>query len=94
MSSAFISLVKRISSQRLCLLLALGAAATMVACGIQDTSDQSMEADEPWNWSEEFVRSAVDQVRAGRDLNPDSWPGGAKVAVLLSYDVDLSLIHI
>ena len=88
MSSAFISLVKRISSQRLCLFLALGAAATMVACGIQDTSDQSMEADEPWNWSEEFVRSAVDQVRAGRDLNPDSWPGGAKVAVLLSYDVD------
>ena len=88
MSSAFISLVKRISSQRLCRFLALGAAATMVACGIQDTSDQSMEADEPWNWSEEFVRSAVDQVRAGRDLNPDSWPGGAKVAVLLSYDVD------
>ncbi len=88
MSSSFISLVKRISSQRLCLFLALGAAATMVACGIQDTSDQSMEPDEPWNWSEEFVRSAVDQVRAGRDLNPDSWPGGARVAVLLSYDVD------
>ena len=88
MSSSFISLVKRISSQRLCLFLALGATAAMVACGIQDTSDQSMEADEPWNWSDEFVRSAVDQVRAGRDLNPDSWPGGARVAVLLSYDVD------
>ena len=43
---------------------------------------------EPWNWSEEIVQSAVNQVRAGRDLNPPSWPGGAQVAVLLSFDVD------
>jgi len=43
---------------------------------------------EPWDWSEETVRSAVNQVRAGRDLNPSSWPGGARVAVLLSFDVD------
>jgi len=27
-------------------------------------------------------------VRAGRDLTPESWPGGARVAVLLSFDVD------
>jgi len=43
---------------------------------------------DPWDWSDEFVHSAVNQVRAGRDLNPSSWPGGAKVAVLLSFDVD------
>ena len=43
---------------------------------------------QPWNWSDEFVRSQVNQVRAGRNLNPDSWPGGARVAVLLSFDVD------
>ena len=43
---------------------------------------------EPWNWSEEFVRDAVDDVRAGRDLTPTSWPNGARVAVLLSFDVD------
>ena len=43
---------------------------------------------EPWNWSEEEVRAAVGQVRAGRDLNPEAWPGGARVAVLLSFDVD------
>ena len=42
----------------------------------------------PWNWSDEYVKSQVNQVRAGRDLNPESWPGGAKVAVLFSYDVD------
>lgn len=45
-------------------------------------------AAEPWNWSESFVREAVGAVRAGRDLNPSSWPGGARVAVLMSFDVD------
>jgi len=42
----------------------------------------------PWDWPEERVRSVVNQVRAGRDLTPTSWPGGARVAVLLSFDVD------
>lgn len=42
----------------------------------------------PWDWPEEQVRSIVNQVRAGRDLTPSSWPGGARVAVLLSFDVD------
>jgi peptidoglycan/xylan/chitin deacetylase (PgdA/CDA1 family) len=47
-----------------------------------------MPGAEPWNWSDEYVHAAVDQVRAGRDLNPASWPNGARVAVLLSFDVD------
>ena len=42
----------------------------------------------PWQWSEARVFEAVDRVRAGRSLNPDEWPGGARVAVLLSFDVD------
>jgi peptidoglycan/xylan/chitin deacetylase (PgdA/CDA1 family) len=42
----------------------------------------------PWDWPEEYVREAVNAVRAGRDLTPDAWPGGARVAVLLSFDVD------
>jgi peptidoglycan/xylan/chitin deacetylase (PgdA/CDA1 family) len=46
-------------------------------------------AEEPsWAWSEDRVTQAVNRVRAGRDLNPQSWPGGARVAVLLSFDVD------
>ncbi|HJN96526.1 MAG TPA: polysaccharide deacetylase [Gammaproteobacteria bacterium] len=48
---------------------------------------------EPWNWSDEYVFSQVNQVRAGRDLTPDSWPGGARVAVLLSFDVDNETIQ-
>lgn len=43
---------------------------------------------EPWNWSDDYVHSVVNQVRAGRDLNPSSWPGDTRVAVLLSFDVD------
>lgn len=42
----------------------------------------------PWHWTEEQVFEAVERVRAGRDLNPDHWPGGNRVAVLLSFDVD------
>ena len=63
----------------------------MVIAGIMSgtlPSTLAQNTSEPWNWSEEYVVSQVNQVRAGRDLNPDSWPGGARVAVLLSYDVD------
>jgi len=64
-------------------------ALTIAACTVPDAPAQSaQDPAEPWNWSEEFVRTEVNHVRAGRDLNPDSWPGGARVAVLLSYDVD------
>ena len=42
----------------------------------------------PWQWPEERVFNEVNKVRAGRDLNPDSWPDGGRVAVLLSFDVD------
>ncbi|MDX1393783.1 MAG: polysaccharide deacetylase [Gemmatimonadota bacterium] len=42
----------------------------------------------PWEWPEERVFAEVERVRAGRDLNPASWPNGARVAVLLSFDVD------
>ena len=45
-----------------------------------------------WEWSEEQINAAVNKVRAGRDLNPDNWPGGARVAVLLSFDVDNATI--
>ena len=41
-----------------------------------------------WKWSMDSVRTVVNAVRAGRNLNPRSWPGGAHVAVLLSFDVD------
>jgi peptidoglycan-N-acetylglucosamine deacetylase len=44
--------------------------------------------DAPWRWPEARWRQAVDKVRAGRPLTPATWPGGAQVAVALSFDVD------
>ncbi len=50
----------------------------------------SMAQDEvpAWEWTDEQIEAAVNKVRAGRDLTPASWPGDARVAVLLSFDVD------
>lgn len=42
---------------------------------------------EPWQWDEPIWRAHVDRVRAGRRLAP-AWPGGARVAVALSFDSD------
>ena len=41
-----------------------------------------------WQWSTDTVFKVVNAVRAGRSLAPKAWPGGARVAVLLSFDVD------
>lgn len=42
----------------------------------------------PWEWSEAEWRAKVERVRAGRSYRPDSWPGGARCAIALSFDVD------
>ncbi len=75
---------KRLLVSALPVLLVTAVAARCFAQTPGDTVDSA----EPWNWSESFVREAVDQVRAGRDLTPAEWPGGARVAVLFSFDVD------
>ncbi|RSD20792.1 polysaccharide deacetylase family protein [Amycolatopsis eburnea] len=43
---------------------------------------------QPWQWDEATWRGHVEHVRAGRPLRPAAWPGGAKVAVALSFDSD------
>ncbi len=42
----------------------------------------------PWEWEVEEVSQAVGRVRAGPSLSPPAWPGGARVAVALSFDPD------
>jgi peptidoglycan-N-acetylglucosamine deacetylase len=42
----------------------------------------------PWEWPDEHWRKAVACVRAGRRLAPQTWPGGARCAVALSFDCD------
>jgi peptidoglycan-N-acetylglucosamine deacetylase len=41
-----------------------------------------------WQWDEATWRGHVQRVRAGRSLKPATWPGGARVAVALSFDSD------
>ena len=67
--------------------------ACLLASGSHAIAQSAQNPDEPWNWTDQYVFSQVNQVRAGRDLTPDSWPGGARVAVLLSYDVDNETIQ-
>ncbi len=47
-----------------------------------------------WKWSMDSVTTVVNEVRAGRSLQPTTWPGGARVAVLLSFDVDNETIAV
>ncbi|RCG15558.1 polysaccharide deacetylase [Streptomyces diacarni] len=51
------------------------------------TSDTG-EPTPSWRWPEETWRGHVEAVRAGRRLVPARWPGGARVAVALSFDSD------
>ena len=58
-----------------------------LACGEAPPASPE-EAPDPWERTMEDVRQEVELVRAGKDLTPSSWPGGARVAVALSFDFD------
>ena len=50
---------------------------------------QVTDEEEPaWKWPESRWREAVQRVRAGPRLLPESWPDGARIAVALSFDFD------
>jgi len=50
---------------------------------------QVADEEEPsWKWPESRWREAVQRVRAGPRLLPESWPEAARVAVTLSFDLD------
>ena len=40
------------------------------------------------------IRTIANRVRGGRSLQPETWPNGARVAVLFSFDVDNDTITI
>src|SRR3954464_10388726 len=47
-----------------------------------------------WQWTMDSVNKVVNAVRAGRSLQPKTWPGGARVAVLLSFAADNETISL
>jgi peptidoglycan/xylan/chitin deacetylase (PgdA/CDA1 family) len=65
----------------LALLLLAGAAPALAA-----------EPTPRWQKSPAELVESIKRVRAGEDLTPASWPGGARVAVALSFDVDTELV--
>lgn len=66
----------------------LVVSATPALLAAQVPQAQSAAAIPGWRWTMDSVNKTVNAVRAGRDLQPRSWPGGKKVAVLLSFDAD------
>ena len=70
-------------------LLLLGATVVMLAaCEDAEDDDDAPQVQPGWQWTAERVTETVNAVRAGRSLQPRNWPNGARVAVLLSFDVD------
>ena len=63
-------------------LIAMAAAAGL------SHAQQTTPPAQPWTQTEQQIRETVGRVRAGRDLSPKAWPGGARVAVGLSFDLD------
>lgn len=67
--------------------------ATVAAAGMVLLLPAARADDVPrWQKSPDELRRAVTGIRAGQDLTPASWPGGARVAVALSFDVDTELV--
>jgi peptidoglycan-N-acetylglucosamine deacetylase len=73
----------------------MGSARVLLAMACAMLVSSTMLAQQPAavpqpgiRWSEEQIRQSVSAVRAGRKLTPAAWPGGARVAVCLSFDVD------
>jgi peptidoglycan-N-acetylglucosamine deacetylase len=74
------------------LILTLLAVPTLLAAQAQPVPVTN--AKPGWQWTMDSVNKVVNAVRAGRSLQPKAWPNGARVAVLLSFDVDNETIAI
>lgn len=73
------------------LLLVILAACDRVQADAAAIVQDSVPA---WEWSMDRITAEVEAARAGRSLKPESWPGGARVAVLFSFDVDNETVNL
>lgn len=61
----------------------------LIAAAFQVVAQPQQQLQQPGiHWTEDQLLQAVAPVRVGRKLTPKTWPGGARVAVCLSFDVD------
>jgi len=70
--------------------LASAAAAFCAMCPLTYAEDlhSRIPTEPPTKWTEEQIKQVAEPVRAGRSLTPKSWPGGNKVAVIMTWDLD------
>jgi peptidoglycan-N-acetylglucosamine deacetylase len=80
-------------SPRLSVVLASVLLASVVLPSLTPLQAQA-PAKPGWQWSTDTIMRVVRAVRAGRSLQPKQWPGGARVAVALSFDVDNETVNL
>jgi peptidoglycan/xylan/chitin deacetylase (PgdA/CDA1 family) len=60
-----------------------------IVCAIAAAAQQPGTPPQPGTrWTDDQLRAAVAPARVGQKLTPKTWPGDARVAVCLSFDVD------
>jgi peptidoglycan/xylan/chitin deacetylase (PgdA/CDA1 family) len=68
--------------------IGIGSALLFLFSTALTASGQEQKPEKPWLLTLDQINSIVNAVRAGKDLTPQVWPEGAKVAVALSFDFD------
>jgi peptidoglycan-N-acetylglucosamine deacetylase len=77
---------------RACVLASVLALCSLLVNTESVTAQQTGK--QGWEWSTDTVMKVINAVRAGRSLQPKSWPNGARVAVSLSFDVDNETVNL
>lgn len=74
-------------------VLALAGCTSGAQPAAQAPPPKTPAPDPLWKWSDEQVLRFWARVGAGQSLKPASWPGGATVAVALSFDYQMGTIY-
>ena len=74
--------------------VAVAGALALAAAGPPAARAQAQDSNPGIYLSVDEIRALAGRVRAGRSLQPASWPNGARVAVMISFDVDNDTILI
>ena len=67
---------------------AVGSAVGLLATGLLADGAGAQTPQPGLHLDVDEIRAIAGQVRAGRSLQPAAWPNGARVAVMISFDVD------
>src|SRR4030095_2941283 len=83
----------RCSSKKASLLSVLLILAGCARPPAETKQEPPAVADPLWKWSDQRIRDLWPKLGAGPSLKPASWPGGAVVAVALSFDYQMGTIY-